>query len=187
MDRQNIGKVCRGMEELVFDKMKYGIQFNTHQFREENLRRFAAAIDEAGALILNEVGLIDGTLQQVSRPSMDNDMQKSVYNGWKYVHAIKYQSIVTPDGITSSVMRPIIGASHNITMMKQLDTERRLQRHLHTSDAEEDNYAIYGDPAYTSSDHIYSPFSSATIDPMEIQCNKPWQKYALPWNGSLLK
>jgi hypothetical protein len=69
MHRQNIGKVCKGMEDMVFDKMKYGIQFNTHQFREENLKKFAAAIDEAGALIPNVVGFIDGTLQQVSRPA----------------------------------------------------------------------------------------------------------------------
>ena len=60
--RLNIGNVCKGMESLVFDKMKHGIQFNAHHFREEYLRKLAVAIDEAGALTPNVVGLIDGTL-----------------------------------------------------------------------------------------------------------------------------
>lgn len=63
MDRQNVGKVCRGMENLLFNLIKYGAQFNIYHFREENLKRFAAAIDEAGVLLPNVVGFIDGTLQ----------------------------------------------------------------------------------------------------------------------------
>lgn len=66
------------MEDLLFSKMKYEIQFNTHQFREENLKRFATAIDEAGALFPSVIGFIDGTLQQVSHPSTDIDIQKPV-------------------------------------------------------------------------------------------------------------
>jgi len=50
------------MESLVFDKMKYSIQFSAHHFWEEYLRKFAVAIDEAGALMPKVVGLIGGTL-----------------------------------------------------------------------------------------------------------------------------
>ncbi|OAD02160.1 hypothetical protein MUCCIDRAFT_82544 [Mucor lusitanicus CBS 277.49] len=183
MHRQNIGKVCKGMEDMVSDKMKYGIQFNTHQFREEKLKKFAAAIDEAGALIPNVVGFIDGTLQQVSRPATDDDMQKSLYNGWKHVHALKYQSIVTPDGITSSMMGPVIGARHDKFMYTMLETEKRLQKYLHISDDEEDNYAIYGDPAYVESEHLHCPFPSQSTDPLEIECNKSMAKVriAVEW------
>lgn len=170
MHRKNISKVCRGMEDLLFEKMKYGIQFNTHHFREENLKRLAAAIDEAGGLFPDVVGFIDGAFQQVSGPSTNNDRQKSLYNGWKHVRAIKYQSIVTPDGITSSIMGPVIGASHNVTTMKVLDAERRLQRHLHISDTED--YAIYGETPYTTTDNLYCPFPSYTNDPLELSSNK---------------
>lgn len=62
MHRLNIGSVCKGMESLVFDKMKYSIQFSAHHFWEEYLRKFAVAIDEAGALMPKVVGLIGGTL-----------------------------------------------------------------------------------------------------------------------------
>lgn len=62
MHRLNIGNVCKGMESLVFDKMKYSIQFNAHHFGEVYLRKFAVTIDEAGALMPNVVGLIGGTL-----------------------------------------------------------------------------------------------------------------------------
>lgn len=71
------------------------------------------------------------------------------------VHAIKYQAIVTSDGITSSITGPVIGARHDKLMFKVLDTERRLQRYLHLSDNDYDNYAIYGDPAYVGSEHLY--------------------------------
>lgn len=73
-------------------------------------------------------------------------------------------------------MGPITGPIHDITMIKHLDTERRLQRYLHISDADVNNYALYGDPAYTLSDHLYIPFSSASIDPLEVCCNKSMAK-----------
>lgn len=71
------------------------------------------------------------------------------------VHAIKYQAIITSDGITSSIMGPVIGARHDKLMFTVLDTERRLQRYLCLFDNDDDNYAIYGDPAYVGSEHLY--------------------------------
>lgn len=190
MHPKNIGKVCTGMENLLFEKMKYGIQFNSYQFREENLRKFAAAIDKKGALLPNVVGFIDGTLQQFFRPSTDDEMQKSLYNGWKHSHAIKYQAIVTPDGITSSIVGPVIGARHDKVMFIMFETERRLQKYLKLSEDDKDNFATYGDPAYQSSEHMHCPFPTTSTDKLEIQCNKSMSKVriAVEWEfGEVMK
>jgi hypothetical protein len=55
------------------------------------------------------------------------------------------------------MMGPVIGARHDKFMYTMLQTEKRLQKYLHISDRE-DNYAIYGDPAYEESEHLHCPF-----------------------------
>lgn len=51
-------------------------------------------------------GFIDGTLNATCRPVLD---QEQFYLGHKRKHGYKFQSIVTPDGLVSSLMRPFIG------------------------------------------------------------------------------
>ncbi|OAD05736.1 hypothetical protein MUCCIDRAFT_79183 [Mucor lusitanicus CBS 277.49] len=154
-------------------------------------RKFAAAVDQAGALISNVIGFIDGTLQQVNRPSTDDAMQKALYNGWKHLHAIQYQAIVTPDGITSSIMGPVIGSTHDRVSFSMLETERRLERYLDLPENEEDQFVLYGDPAYISaSPHVYTPFPSNTTDPIERECNRSMSKVriAVEWEfGEVMK
>lgn len=51
-------------------------------------------------------GFIDGTLNAICRPLVD---QKEFYSGHKRKYRYKYQSIVTPNGLESSLMGPFIG------------------------------------------------------------------------------
>lgn len=51
-------------------------------------------------------GVIDGTLNATCRPVID---QEQFYSGHKRKHGYKYHSIVTPDGLVSSLMGPFIG------------------------------------------------------------------------------
>ena len=56
-------------------------------------------------------GFIDGTLNATCRPVLD---QEEFYSGHKRKHGYKYQAIVTPDGLVSSLMGPFIGKWWNI-------------------------------------------------------------------------
>ncbi|RPA77541.1 hypothetical protein BJ508DRAFT_199898, partial [Ascobolus immersus RN42] len=66
------------------------------------LRKYADAIeDKSGAR--NIWGFIDGTHRGIGRPVVN---QEDYYAGAKKEHGIRYQGIVTPDGLISSLAGP---------------------------------------------------------------------------------
>ncbi|OAD67281.1 hypothetical protein PHYBLDRAFT_63722 [Phycomyces blakesleeanus NRRL 1555(-)] len=140
-------------------KFRHGSGFDTRQFSQENCARFAEAIYKQCGVYKHIVGFIDGTMQKVCRPTED-DEQKLVYNGWKHIHCIKHQAIATPDGITSSLVGPFIGSTHDAKMFDDSRTLDRLILHLDQLSTEENDigYAIYGDLAYTASEHVFRPY-----------------------------
>ena len=62
-------------------------------------------------------GLIDGTVRSICRPSVN---QRVVYNGHKRVHALKFQSILTPDGMIESLIGPKEGKRHDAGMPERI-------------------------------------------------------------------
>ena len=56
-----------------------------------------------GAPLQNCFGFIDGTVREIARPKFN---QRVMYNGHKRVHGIKFQSVVTPNGITANLCGP---------------------------------------------------------------------------------
>lgn len=57
---------------------------------------YAAAIHNKGAALENCFGFIDGTVCPICRPIIN---QRTVYNGHKRVHALKFQSIALLNGL----------------------------------------------------------------------------------------
>ena len=68
-----------------------------------NLLRFADAIYKKGTALDNCSGFIDGTFRPICRPKQN---QRVVYDGHMRVHAIKFQSVVTPSGIIANLFGP---------------------------------------------------------------------------------
>jgi hypothetical protein len=52
------------------------------------------------------VGFVDGTVRAICRP---RENQRDVYNGHYRQHAIKFQSIATPDGLIRVLNGPYCG------------------------------------------------------------------------------
>ena len=67
----------------------------------ECLKNYATAIHSKGAALSNCWGFIDGTVRPVCRPRQN---QRTLYNGHKRVHSIKFQSIVTPNGMIANLV-----------------------------------------------------------------------------------
>ena len=57
-------------------------------------------------IILAFTGFIDGTLKVICRPSR---YQRRWYSGYKKCHAVKFQAIVTSDGLISHLRGPFKG------------------------------------------------------------------------------
>ncbi|OAD66016.1 hypothetical protein PHYBLDRAFT_152822 [Phycomyces blakesleeanus NRRL 1555(-)] len=117
------------------------------------LGKVASAIYDKGAASLNIFGLIDGTMHEISKPSQGNKVQKAFNNGCKHLHALKYQSIVTPDGITSNFLGPYVDSRH----------EARVEEYLDIVPDAELPFALYGDPDYMISKCLYSPFEGVSL------------------------
>ena len=68
------------------------------------MEMYAAAITATGAPLQNCFGFIDGTVRPIARP-VDN--QRILYNGHKRVHALKFQSVVLPNGLIANMYGPV--------------------------------------------------------------------------------
>ncbi|OAD77220.1 hypothetical protein PHYBLDRAFT_165708 [Phycomyces blakesleeanus NRRL 1555(-)] len=108
-----------------------------------------------GAPVRSCVGFIDGTFNRIARP---RENQEVVYNGHYRGHGLKYQAIVTPDGITSSIIGPETGNHHDMHMYRLADTERRLFDAFDFTSVGRPCYHLYGDSAYANSAVMARPF-----------------------------
>ena len=70
----------------------------------QNLEKFAEAVHSKGAALTNCWGFIDGTVRPICRPA---EHQRVMYNGHKRVHAIKFQSLVAPNGLIANLFGPV--------------------------------------------------------------------------------
>ena len=91
--------------DYIYDAHSHRItQWNNMILDPVNLERYANAIYEKGAALDNCIGFIDGTVRPICRPG---EMQRTVYNGHKRVHAIKFQSVTLPNGIIANMYGPV--------------------------------------------------------------------------------
>ena len=80
----------------------------------ENLQIFATAIHNKGAALDNCWRFVDETVRPICRPKRN---QREVYNGHKKVHALKYQSVVAPNGLIAKLYGPVEGGRHDSRML----------------------------------------------------------------------
>ena len=57
-----------------------------------------------GAPLKNCFRFVDGTVRPVCRPKRS---QKTVFNGHKRVHSLKFQSVVLPNGMIANLYGPV--------------------------------------------------------------------------------
>ena len=83
---------------------------------------------------------MDGTVRPICRPKQH---QKAVFTGHKRVHALKFQSVVTPNGLIANLFGPVEGRRHDSAMLAMLE---QLEQHSFNLDGQP--LCIYRDPAY---------------------------------------
>lgn len=79
-----------------------------------HLENFARAVYEKGAALENCWGFVDGTVRPICRPG---ENQRTVYNGHKRVHALKFQSVVAPNGLIANLYGPVGKLHYNVTVL----------------------------------------------------------------------
>ena len=124
----------------------------------EQLNTYATAIHSHGAPLSNCFCFEDGTVRRISKPKY---LQRVMYNGHKRVHAMKFQSVVLPNGIIANLGGPYKGRRHNSSMLQQSG----LKCVAHFNDKP---LCWYGDPPYTLGVHLQTPFHCASIRGMDL-------------------
>ena len=88
-----------------------------------------------------------------------------MYSGHKRCHGIKFQSVVTPDGLFASMYGPVSGNRHDSFLLSNSGLLNKLQEFM-PDDAPDDIaaviYSIYGDTAYPQSIHIFGRTQNPT-------------------------
>ena len=111
---------------LIFNEM-LDLIYTTHSHRLKNwdrnpflqpyqLHRYAGAIHLQGSPLENCFGFVDGTVRSMARPTKN---QRVMYNGHKRVHAIKVQSVVTPNGLVANLSGPFEGKRHDSAILQE--------------------------------------------------------------------
>ena len=79
-------------------------KWNNTILHPRNLQIYADAIHAKGGALDNCFGFIDGTVRPICRPSK---LQRTMYNGHKRVHAMKFQSVTLPNGLIAHLYGPV--------------------------------------------------------------------------------
>ena len=141
--------------------------FNQPWLSQRNLALYANSIHNAGAPLENCWGFVDGTVRPVCRPSKH---QRLLYNGHKRIHAIKFQSVVAPNGLIANLYGPVEGRRHDSGMLAESRLLTSLQEHSFSPNGQP--LCIYGDPAYPMRIHLQAPFKGARLTPIQQDFNK---------------
>ena len=121
----------------------------------ENLQLYANAIHNKGAALDNCWGFVDGTVRPICRPKRN---QRDVFNGHKRVRALKYQSVVAPNGLIANLFGPVEGKRYESRMLTMCGLLEKLQEHSYSSTGE--LLCLHGDPAYPHRVHPQRSFIS---------------------------
>jgi hypothetical protein len=78
--------------------------------------QYTAAISQRMPFISYISAFIDGTGRAICRPVRD---QQRVFNGYHRDHELKYQSVLTPDGLIVSMAGPFDGRHHDPFMLAE--------------------------------------------------------------------
>lgn len=136
--------------------------------------------NSTNGLMGNIWGFIDGTYRRTSRPIR---YQHLCYTKFKKCHAIKFQSIVTPDGMIAYLYGPFVGKRHDARMLTESGLIEVLQQLMPADASNGPVYSLYGDLAYPQSIWLFGGFLNPRQDSLEAQFNRQMSRarIAVEW------
>ena len=120
-------------------------------------------------------GFIDATVRPCCRPVY---FQESIYNGKDRVHAIKFQTIVSVDGMICHCSGPWSGRRHDSYLYNKTLPHVLGQLPVIWSDDRTTRVpvAVYADPGYTLSTRVLMPFPDGRTDALHAAFNRTMSK-----------
>ena len=142
---------------IVYDRFGHLLtNINQPWLAEGQLREFARVAHVTGLPIVNCWGFIDGTVMPICRPTRN---QREVYNGHKRTHALKYQSVVTPNGLIANMFGPMEGRRHDVALLAESGLLDMIRFHSNRNTP----LCLYGDSAYPLDPYLMCPYKGAAL------------------------
>lgn len=138
---------------FIYTRWRFLLEFNLKRLIPSKLQEYADAIRAKGCPLKNCWVFIDGSLFYISRPGKG---QRTVYNGHKRKHCLKYHCIATPDGLISHAYGPWEGRRNDAHLWNRSNLEKILS--IHAKDTTGTQLYLYGDSAYGNTAQCLSPY-----------------------------
>ena len=105
-------KISTGITCMIHAMHAFGVQYLDNPVIFHNrMPYYAERVNLKCGLVEIVWGIIDGTLCKTCCPSL---LQKLMYSSHKQCHGIKFQSVVTPDGLFASMYGLVSGNRHDM-------------------------------------------------------------------------
>ena len=121
---------------------------------------------------------MDDTVKQICLPG---EMQRTVCNGHKRIHAIKFQAIATPNGLVANLYGPVEGKRHDSRMLADSAILPLLQQYSVNQIGNQ--LCIYGNLTYPLRPQLQTSFSNPQLNPQKLHITLPLVKQELVLSG----
>jgi hypothetical protein len=140
--------------EFIDGRWKHLLQWHPRLDNKRRIKWFAETIRRKGGGV-NIWGFVDGTFRGFRRPTQ---RQRDYYSGHYHGHGFKYQAIVTPDGLVSSLIGPFHGRDNDWSIWQQSGVAEKLTVILNRGRRQGLGMYLYGDLAYSQHIGIMAPY-----------------------------
>jgi len=115
------------------------------------MQQFAKHIKDKGMPLDHVIGFLDAKVLFTCRPT---DGQEVAYSGHKHAHGVKFQTVVSPDGISRLVYGPRAGCENDVGILNKSNLIQQLQNHMMRSEIK---YYLYSDLGYVQNSVLFHP------------------------------
>lgn len=153
---------------LLLERLSYLLEWREDIFTLETMQRYAKKIADKKCPLPRCFGFIDGTVRLICRPQKD---QEILYSGHKHSHGIKFQSVITPDGIIQCLYGPVPGSRTDAYLLSESGLIDRMRTHM--SSLNISPYYLFGDKGYSMFDVLHLPYigDQNTLTPTQRRFN----------------
>lgn len=165
-------RICNALTVLLYHKYhKKMEELDRERLTDEYILEMCRIQFEKFGTCPHVWGFIDATVRPCCRPVY---FQEAIYNGKDRVHAIKFQTIVSVDGMICHCSGPWSGRRHDSYLYNK--TLPRVLADLPIIIADDGEtplpVAVYADPGYVLSTRVLMPFPDGRTDAVHCAFNR---------------
>lgn len=146
--------ICKATVNFICERHGYLLQnLNRQWLLKHDLERYSETISAKGSPHKNCWAFIEGSVRPICRPTRNHKL----YSDYNKVHSLKYQSVISPDGLIVNLYGPVEGQKHDSHILHESNILEELENVC------QGEYCVYGDPGYPVRSSLIVPFYEANI------------------------